>query len=73
MKLKITIAITLLAITFSSCTKCVTCVPYYTNGTVATNTQSVKVCNKTQIEAYENGTNFTDASLNEDTVRFHCN
>jgi len=74
MKLKIkiiAIVITLIS-TFSSCTKCVTCVAYYSNGTVASNTQSVKVCNEAEIKAYENGTNYTDPSINQTPVRFQC-
>jgi hypothetical protein len=67
MKLKFILAIALFTISFSSCKKCVTCVPYLNDGyygtghdTIAPAAQSVVSCNKLDITAYENGTHFTN-------------
>ena len=70
MKIKVIAVFATFLTGFASCTKCVTCVAYYSNGTVSSTTQSVKECNKEQINAYETGTNYTDPSGTP--VRFKC-
>jgi hypothetical protein len=77
MKLKLILAILIFTLAISSCHKCVTCVPHlYSNGVLDTavdyNTQSVKVCDKRDIDAYQSVTDLTDAASSTDTVRFIC-
>jgi len=75
MKLTIIFAFFTIAFAFSSCTKCQTCVPhYYSLGTIGAadkNAQAIKLCDKTDINAYESLTSFQDAY--RDTVRYICN
>ncbi len=84
MKLKLILAILTLTVAFSSCKKCQTCVPYHYNmgvkGAIDNNTtqtlhgygaQQLTLCDKTDIDAYESLTTFTDAQ--RDSVRFYCN
>lgn len=72
-KLKYIAVVLVLIATLGSCKKCETCIGYhYANGVVGgvdNKIQKVKLCDKTQINAYESLTNFTDPS---DTVRFIC-
>jgi hypothetical protein len=80
MKLKLVLAVLTLALAFSSCQKCVVCKPYYyTNGVVGAydsrsylggGTQTMKLCDKADIKAYETGKNFLDE--NNDTITFVC-
>ena len=75
MKAKIILAFLTITLAFSSCKKCETCVPYYySNGTIGAVdkfAQAIKLCDKTDITAYEGLTNFSDQR--RDTVRFICN
>jgi len=75
MKLKLIIAFVMFTLAFSSCKKCVTCLPYHVaSGVVGTPdkyTQAIKLCDQTDITAYESLTTFTDAQ--RDTVKFLCN
>lgn len=80
MKLKFIFPILFItAATFSSCKKCVVCVPYhYDNNTLGSvddnyatgGTQAIKLCNKRDIDSYENGTNFQDEGKHP--VKFIC-
>jgi len=80
MKIKLIIACSILAVlAISSCQKCVVCTPhYYAHGVIGApdsafasgGTQSVKLCDKVDINSYQNGTNFQDE--NKDTIRFIC-
>lgn len=75
MKIYFPLAFIAFALTFSSCKKCETCVPYdIRNGVISTtpaNTaQSIKLCDKTDITAYESLTTFTGSY--GDTLRFIC-
>jgi hypothetical protein len=75
MKSSLVLAFIILALAFSSCKKCQTCVPHaYSMGVISpiadTKTQSIKLCDKRDINAYESLTNLTDAD--GDTVRFIC-
>jgi hypothetical protein len=73
MKIKFIAAVVTLLSAFSSCQKCETCVPYQTNGGPINAfhiAQTVKVCSKVEIEAYETGKNFTTAQ--GDSVYFVC-
>jgi hypothetical protein len=75
MKSKIVLSSALIIMLLSACTKCVTCTAYYTagyyKGQVDKVNQAVKVCDKADINAYENGTNYTDPSA-VDTIRYIC-
>jgi hypothetical protein len=70
----------LLALIFASCKKCSTCIPYNKNGTENSDMQRVKVCSKTEIDAYQTGKNFVvhvtyntaDSSYRGDTLHFIC-
>jgi hypothetical protein len=70
MKLKLIIGATLFTLAFSSCQKCVTCVPYKTvSGSLVRDdgtggSQSIKLCDKVDIKAYETSTSFQDANRN---------
>jgi hypothetical protein len=65
-------------ICLSSCHKCVTCIPHFkiTNNNGQKDSvdlqyeQYVYTCSKTDINAYENGTNYIDSE--RDTVYFVC-
>ncbi len=64
-----------LALLFSSCKKCETCTPYKViNGVVSTTpdgyAQTITLCDKTDIDAYESLTTFVDAS--NKPVKFIC-
>ena len=63
------------ALAFSSCQKCETCTPYkIVNGTVLTtadrDAQIIKLCDKTDIDAYENLVDFKDGS--NSPAKFIC-
>ena len=76
MKSSIICLVTVFALTFASCKKCVVCNPYKTvNGNLVLDngsggTQSIKLCDKIDINAYESGTSFQDANRNP--VKFMC-
>ena len=73
MWMKNILAAAFVIMTVSSCnTKCVTCSAYYAyNDTIlADKTESVRSCNKTDINAYEQGKNYTNA--NDTAVVFKC-
>ena len=75
MKLKIILLSLTISLAFSACKKCETCVPYHYNmgtlGAVDKNAQAMKLCDQTDITAYESLTSFEDAY--RDTVKFVCN
>ena len=73
MKIKFILAIVTLLLAFSSCQKCVTCVPYHLVSGVAqtdSRTQTIKLCDQIDIKAYETGTGFQDNR--KDSVFFIC-
>ena len=73
------ILIASLALSISSCKKCQICTPYEYSAGVITKTPSfsfypIKVCDKTDIDAYQNGTNFikNPGTASADTSMFIC-
>jgi hypothetical protein len=78
MKLILISASVVFILAFSSCQKCVTCIPYYYhNGTIGAvdttvslgGSQAVKLCDKTDITAYES---LKIADSRNDSIRFVC-
>ena len=74
MKLYLILICTGFLLAISSCQKCETCVPYHYNlgvlGSPDRNAQSIKLCDKTDITAYQSLTGFSDEY--RDTVKFIC-
>ena len=69
MKSRIIIALAVILSGYTSCKKCATCTPYYTNGTKAGSMQVVTECTKRDINAYNNG-HYVDT--NDSTIIFKC-
>jgi hypothetical protein len=75
MKTKYIFLFCTLALIFQSCKKCETCTPYRVTNTGLSTTpdnsaQTLTLCDKTDITAYESLTTFQDA--NEKPVKFIC-
>lgn len=79
MKLTIILTAVIFTMAFSSCNKCETCVPYYYDSTTSTigavdtgggGAQALKLCDKTDIKAYESLSGFKDGLGHQ--VKFIC-